>query len=65
VKWHWPWQHEAEDTSKEARAELEKLDRRDEEVTRLGKKLRETEERNNFSKMVSEAIARRTRGGET
>jgi hypothetical protein len=61
MKLHWPWKREAEDTSDEARTELKTLGQRDEEVARLGEKLRETQERNNFSKMVGDAIARRER----
>lgn len=61
MRWRWPWTHVAEDTSDEAQAELEKLEERDDEVTRLGKQLQEAHRRNNFSSMVNEAISRKAR----
>ena len=62
-KWHWPWQSVAKDTGEEAQAELAKLKQRDEEIALLAEELREMRRRNNFSRMVNEAISRKTREG--
>jgi hypothetical protein len=64
VKWPtnwWPW-HRAEDTRTEARHHLRRLEARDPEVERLGAELRETQHRNNFSRMVDLAIHRTQNG---
>lgn len=64
--WRWPpWRrakvHGAPDG---AAAHLAELERRDPEVAQLNQELREMQRRNNFSGMVSAAIARhRTREG--
>ena len=58
MRWRWPPWRRAEDTSEEARAELQKLERRDPEVTRLGAELRERQRQNHFSGMVQQALRR-------
>lgn len=64
MKWPtnwWPW-HRAEDTTAEARHHLRRLEANDPEVARLGGELRDTQRRNNFSRMVSLAIHRTQNG---
>ena len=59
----WQWWHRAEDTTDEARAQLQMLEQRDPEVKRLGAELRKQQRANNFSGMVNRAIARGAREG--
>jgi hypothetical protein len=64
VRWlanWWPWRR-AEDTSTEAREHLRRLEDNDPEVQRLGAELRDTQSRNNFSRMVDLAIHRTQNG---
>jgi hypothetical protein len=65
VRWRfrWPLWERAKDTTAEARAQLRRLEARDEKVAELGKELRETQRRNNFSGMVARALARGAREG--
>ena len=51
----------ADDTSAEAQEHLEHLSRNGDEVERLGKELRDTHARNNFSAMVASSMKRRRR----
>lgn len=62
MRWWPPWRR-APDRSVEARAELEKLVRRDDEIDALGRELRTAQRRNNFSGMVAAAIARSAHEG--
>ena len=63
MKWRWPPWRRAEDTSEEARAELERLEQRDPEVNRLGAELRARQRENHFSGMVWQAIHRNAEEG--
>lgn len=57
--WFFPWRrHRVADTSDEARAALEKLEKRDAEIIHLGHELRAAQRRNHFSRLVNEAIGR-------
>lgn len=63
MRWRWPPWRPAEDTTGEALAELEKLERRDPDIERLGAELRERQKQNNFSGMVAQAIRRGAQDG--
>lgn len=63
MRWRWPPWCPAEDTTDEARAELQKLEQLDTEVARLGAELREHQRQNHFSGMVWEAIHRGAQEG--
>lgn len=57
MKLRWPWRAR-EDTTEDAQDALRELEQREDEVQRLGRRLREAQSRNHFSTMVNEAIAR-------
>ena len=59
MRFRWPWRSPAKG---DAVAELAKLCDRDGEVERLGRELRETRSRNNFSAMVNYALSRHVNG---
>lgn len=63
MRWRWPPWRRAEDTTEEARAELERLERRDPEVARLGAELRARQRENHFSGMVQRALRRNAHEG--
>lgn len=56
MKWRW-WRN-SQRMDHEALDHLRKLEQRDPEVESLGRELRERQRQNNFSSMVSKAIAR-------
>lgn len=60
--WMW-WRPSHVGDSGEACTQLERLRGRDAQVAQLGAELRETQQRNNFSGMVQQAIARTAQEG--
>lgn len=58
MRWRWPWQCDEGSTEPEARAAMQKLERREHEVQRLHEQLRNAQRQNHFAEMVDRAIAR-------
>lgn len=60
MRWRWPGRR-ARDTTDEALEQLHRLEECAAEVNRLGAELRQVQRKNNFSRMVDVAFARRSR----